>query len=110
VHFRSGQDHPSIHNPPFFVSIMVNCMLMDLGESSHEGIQAQVSSDHRVRSKLTLSSPYDVLDISYLALEADIKRHYRKKSLLIHPDKFKHEHGDEVRVLCLPLTRECADE
>jgi preprotein translocase subunit Sec63 len=44
------------------------------------------------------SSPYDVLDISYLAAEADIKRHYRNKTLLLHPDKWlvKHENVDEV--------------
>lgn len=41
-------------------------------------------------------SPYEVLDITYTATEADVKRQYRKKALLIHPDKFKHENVDEV--------------
>jgi len=30
------------------------------------------------------------------ATEADIKRQYRLKSVMIHPDKFKHENGDAV--------------
>lgn len=49
----------------------------------------------------TSPSPYDVLDISYTATEADVKKHYRKKAILIHPDKFfvKHENGDEVSVV-----------
>jgi len=53
------------------------------------------------RSQANDSSPYDVLDISYLAAEADIKRHYRKKTLLLHPDKWvvKHENVDEVSSL-----------
>ena len=44
-----------------------------------------------------LFSPYDILDLPVTATEAEVKRQYRKKSLLIHPDKFKHEHGMEVR-------------
>jgi curved DNA-binding protein CbpA len=38
-----------------------------------------------------------VLDLPFTATEGDVKRTYRKKSLLIHPDKFKHERGVEVR-------------
>ena len=30
------------------------------------------------------------------ATDTDVKRQYRKKSLMIHPDKFKHENGLEV--------------
>ena len=44
------------------------------------------------------TSPYDVLDITYTATEADVKRLFRKKSLLIHPDKFKHENAEEVSI------------
>lgn len=49
-------------------------------------------------ARLTLNpySPYDILDLPVSATEAEIKRQYRKKSLLIHPDKFKHEQGMEV--------------
>ncbi|KAK8865656.1 hypothetical protein IAR55_000801 [Kwoniella newhampshirensis] len=41
-------------------------------------------------------NPYDILDLPILATEAEIKKQYRKKSLLIHPDKFKHERGLEA--------------
>ncbi|WVN85566.1 uncharacterized protein L203_100714 [Cryptococcus depauperatus CBS 7841] len=40
-------------------------------------------------------NPYDVLDLPLSASESDVKKQYRRKSLLIHPDKFKHERGPE---------------
>ncbi len=42
------------------------------------------------------ASPYEVLDIPAFATESEVKKTYRKKSLLIHPDKFKHEQGPEA--------------
>ncbi len=42
-------------------------------------------------------NPYDILDLPISSTESDIKKQYRKKSLLIHPDKFKHDRGVEVR-------------
>lgn len=47
-------------------------------------------------------SPYDVLDLKPNATDNEIKKQYRKKSLLIHPDKFKHPKGIEVS-LFFPL-------
>jgi hypothetical protein len=41
-------------------------------------------------------SPYDILDLPVGATENEVKKQYRKKSLLIHPDKYKHERGLEV--------------
>ncbi|WWD18161.1 hypothetical protein CI109_102610 [Kwoniella shandongensis] len=41
-------------------------------------------------------NPYDILDLPITATESDIKKQYRKKSLMIHPDKFKHEKGLEA--------------
>ncbi|ORX34103.1 hypothetical protein BD324DRAFT_636625 [Kockovaella imperatae] len=41
-------------------------------------------------------NPYDILDLPAFATEAEVKKQYRKKSLLIHPDKFKHENGLEA--------------
>ncbi|RSH92735.1 hypothetical protein EHS25_008181 [Saitozyma podzolica] len=41
-------------------------------------------------------NPYDILDLPFGASEADVKKQFRKKSLLIHPDKYKHEQGHEV--------------
>lgn len=67
-----------------------------------------VSSARSRRSELDWdpadTSPYEVLDIPVSATEADIKKTYRKKSLLIHPDKFKHEQGPEVGAAQAPLT------
>ncbi|KAL7417104.1 hypothetical protein BDY24DRAFT_376690 [Mrakia frigida] len=41
-------------------------------------------------------NPYDVLDLPFDVSESEIKKQYRKKSLMIHPDKFKHERGVEA--------------
>ncbi|GMK60099.1 hypothetical protein CspeluHIS016_0903160 [Cutaneotrichosporon spelunceum] len=41
-------------------------------------------------------NPYEVLDIHAFATESEVKKTYRKKSLLIHPDKFQHEQGPEA--------------
>ncbi|KAL1405161.1 DnaJ subfamily C member 8 [Vanrija albida] len=41
-------------------------------------------------------NPYDILDLPIFAEDSVVKKTYRKKSLLIHPDKFKHERGDEA--------------
>jgi len=48
---------------------------------------------------LTFDSPYDILDLPFGATDTEIKKQYRKKSLMIHPDKFQHENGMEVRRL-----------
>ena len=57
------------------------------------------------RTELTLS-PYDILDVPYTATETEIKKTFRKKSLLIHPDKFQHERGPEVSCLSHSQARE----
>ncbi|KAJ9127852.1 hypothetical protein QFC24_000136 [Naganishia onofrii] len=41
-------------------------------------------------------NPYDILDLPVGATENEVKKQYRKKSLLIHPDKYKHERGLEA--------------
>ncbi|KAK4688467.1 hypothetical protein P7C73_g1654, partial [Tremellales sp. Uapishka_1] len=41
-------------------------------------------------------NPYDILDLPVTATESEIKKQYRKRSLMIHPDKFKHEKGLEA--------------
>ncbi|BEI87122.1 hypothetical protein CcaverHIS002_0704680 [Cutaneotrichosporon cavernicola] len=41
-------------------------------------------------------NPYEALDIDAFATDAEVKKAYRKKSLLIHPDKFQHEQGPEA--------------
>ncbi|KAK2194718.1 bifunctional DnaJ domain/Ubiquitin-conjugating enzyme-RWD-like/Ubiquitin-conjugating enzyme E2/Chaperone J-domain superfamily [Babesia duncani] len=42
------------------------------------------------------SSPYQVLQLEHDASEEEIRKRYRKLSLLIHPDKFKHEKAQEA--------------
>ncbi|GBE59250.1 domain-containing protein, putative [Babesia ovata] len=44
----------------------------------------------------TFASPYQVLQLKHNATEEEIKKRYRKISLLIHPDKFKHEKAQEA--------------
>jgi len=45
-------------------------------------------------------NPYDILDLPVGASENDVKKQYRKKSLLIHPDKYKNDRGIEVGRRC----------
>ncbi|KAH8090736.1 hypothetical protein HD553DRAFT_303230 [Filobasidium floriforme] len=67
-----------------------------------ERLIAQEASDfikelevERVLKSFKLN-PYDILDLGINATENEIKKQYRKKSLLIHPDKFKHPRGIEA--------------
>ncbi|KPV73858.1 uncharacterized protein RHOBADRAFT_66679 [Rhodotorula graminis WP1] len=45
-------------------------------------------------------NPYEILDLDWMpsatVTDQDIQRQYRKKSLLIHPDKLKHPRGIEA--------------
>ncbi|GFE53034.1 hypothetical protein BaOVIS_004380 [Babesia ovis] len=42
------------------------------------------------------ASPYQVLQLKHNATEDEIKKRYRKMSLMIHPDKFKHEKAQDA--------------
>lgn len=59
------------------------------------------SSAQVITTKRRSCSPYDILDLPVGASDNEVKKQYRKKSLLIHPDKFKHPRGIEVRFVCL---------
>ncbi|EIW72847.1 chaperone regulator [Tremella mesenterica] len=41
-------------------------------------------------------NPYEILDLPVSATAAEVKKQYRKKSLLIHPDKFTHPDADKA--------------
>ena len=41
-------------------------------------------------------NPYDILELGPEASEAEIKKKYRTLSILVHPDKNKHEKAAEV--------------
>lgn len=41
-------------------------------------------------------NPYDVLEIGFEASDAEIKRRYKMLSMLVHPDKNKHERAGEA--------------
>ena len=44
----------------------------------------------------TYFNPYDVLQLGAEASEVEIKRKFRMLSILVHPDKNKHEKAGEV--------------
>lgn len=66
------------------------------GRAYSQSLQTKVSRPFSSQYSQLTPSPYDILDLPINATDADIKKQYRKKSLMIHPDKFKHEHGMEV--------------
>ncbi|KAK4212250.1 hypothetical protein QBC37DRAFT_196195 [Rhypophila decipiens] len=49
----------------------------------------------RIR-KCSPTSFYEILEVSKTCTDAEIKKAYRKQSLLTHPDKNGHEHADEA--------------
>ncbi|CEQ41676.1 SPOSA6832_03397 [Sporobolomyces salmonicolor] len=58
-------------------------------------------------------NPYEVLELDWMPAagitDADIQRNYRKKSLLIHPDKLKHPRGIEAFDLLKKASTELTD-
>ncbi|GAA5936097.1 uncharacterized protein JCM15063_002709 [Sporobolomyces koalae] len=58
-------------------------------------------------------NPYEILELNWLpdsgVTDQDIQRAYRKKSLLIHPDKLKHPRGIEAFDLLKKAQTELAD-
>lgn len=44
----------------------------------------------------SFASPFQVLQLKHDATEEEIKKRYRRLSLLIHPDKFKHEKAQDA--------------
>jgi DnaJ family protein C protein 8 len=72
-------------------------LLTPTGSAGDESIQAEVSDiSLSIYPEADDNSPYDVLDVPFGATESEVKKKYRKISLMIHPDKFKHENGPEV--------------
>ncbi|GAA5985143.1 hypothetical protein JCM10908_002540 [Rhodotorula pacifica] len=58
-------------------------------------------------------NPYEILDLNWMpgagVTDQDIQRAYRKKSLLIHPDKLKHPRGIEAFDLLKKAQTELSD-
>lgn len=42
------------------------------------------------------TNPYEVLEVGYEASEVEVRRKYRLLSMLVHPDKNKHERAAEA--------------
>lgn len=61
-----------------------------------EATQLQKDQEvERILSAFRLN-PFDILDLPPDCTDKDIKNSYRKKSLLIHPDKTKHPRAQEA--------------
>ncbi|KAI8052519.1 hypothetical protein BDF22DRAFT_688856 [Syncephalis plumigaleata] len=54
--------------------------------------------------------PFGILQLSYQFVEKDVKMAYRRKSLLIHPDKTKHPRSQEAFDLLKRAETELNDE
>ncbi|CAG8434479.1 7366_t:CDS:2 [Scutellospora calospora] len=75
-----------------------------------EATQLQKDQEvERILSAFKLN-PFDVLDLASDCTEKDIKNAYRKKSLLIHPDKTKHPKAQEAFSLLKKAETELSNE
>ncbi|CAG8779255.1 2864_t:CDS:2, partial [Gigaspora margarita] len=75
-----------------------------------EATQLQKDQEvERILSAFKLN-PFDVLDLAPDCNEKDIKNAYRKKSLLIHPDKTKHPRAQEAFSLLKKAETELSNE
>ncbi|RIB11469.1 hypothetical protein C2G38_2020322 [Gigaspora rosea] len=75
-----------------------------------EATQLQKDQEvERILSAFKLN-PFDVLDLAPDCTEKDIKNAYRKKSLLIHPDKTKHPRAQEAFSLLKKAETELSNE
>ncbi|GAA6059715.1 hypothetical protein JCM10212_000243 [Sporobolomyces blumeae] len=58
-------------------------------------------------------NPYEILELDWMpgagVTDSDIQKNYRRKSLLIHPDKLKHPRGIEAFDLLKKASTELAD-
>lgn len=64
---------------------------MALTPAKERYAQSQQRELHRILKTAFRMNPYDVLDLTQDADEKTIQKMYRKKSLLIHPDKMKDD-------------------
>ncbi|CAG8619839.1 3410_t:CDS:2 [Acaulospora colombiana] len=73
---------------------------------------SQLQKDQEVERILTAFklNPFDILDLAPDCTEKDIKNAYRKKSLLIHPDKTKHPKAQEAFALLKKAEMELSNE
>merc|ERR1719420_1968343 len=66
-------------------------------------LEAKSGTPEEIVERLTskeIKNPYEVLQISPEMPEEQVAKHYRKMSILIHPDKCKHEKAaDAFQVL-----------
>ncbi|CAG8605920.1 9688_t:CDS:2 [Cetraspora pellucida] len=75
-----------------------------------EATQLQKDQEvERILSAFKLN-PFDILDLAPDGTEKDIKNAYRKKSLLIHPDKTKHPKAQEAFALLKKAETELSNE
>ncbi|RHZ88129.1 hypothetical protein Glove_26g110 [Diversispora epigaea] len=76
-----------------------------------EATQLQKDQEvERILSSFRLN-PFDILDLSPInCTEKDIKNAYRRKSLLIHPDKTKHPQAEEAFSLLKKAETELSNE
>jgi DnaJ family protein C protein 8 len=44
----------------------------------------------------TFVNPFDILEVGHEASEAEIKKKFRMLSVLVHPDKCKHERASDA--------------
>ena len=65
--------------------------MQQMNEMSQKNKKFTQADQMRRLTTLSYVNPYDVLELGPEASEAEIKKRFRMLSMLIHPDKNKHE-------------------
>lgn len=58
----------------------------------------KLNADDQLNRLISMNyvNPYDVLEIGFEASDAEIKKKYRALTMLVHPDKNKHERATDA--------------
>ncbi|KAH6656678.1 hypothetical protein BKA67DRAFT_654996 [Truncatella angustata] len=65
------------------------------GNQDRKATPEQTAAVLRIR-RCTATAFYEILDVQKTCTDAEVKKAYRKQSLLTHPDKNGHENADEA--------------
>jgi DnaJ-domain-containing protein 1 len=95
---RAAQHAKELHDKEF-ERVRAESRADSAGHQGSDGGDTEVQEELKRRAKLAgqgASKPYEVLGVQLSATRSEIKKAYRRLSLLLHPDKVKDPKQKEV--------------